>query len=255
MLAAAVQIARQAGELARSLRGAVACSDKADGTWVTEADRAVEDLIRHRLTEAFPGHDVYGEEFGGPGAIGGRHCWLLDPIDGTVNYVTGLPSWGVSIGLLQDGIPRVGVFYMPATDDLFEAQRGAGVRLNGCPVRVDQRGAPDKHSLWAMNSDALKRVEMTVPGMLRNLGSTAAHGCYVASAGVVAAVFDLWRTWDVAAALCIACEAGAEARYLDGRPLTTLADLPADHIGEALAVGPTWAVEALVEGARVHRPA
>ena len=252
MLTTAVQIARQAGELALSLRGQVACSDKTDGTWVTEADRALEELIRHRLSEAFPGHAVYGEEFGGAGRLNDGPCWLLDPIDGTVNYVTGLPSWGVSIGLLWDGVPEVGVFYLPVSGELFEAQRGRGAKVNGCAVRVDGRGVPDRHSLWAMNSDALQRVELQVPGMLRNLGSTAAHGCYVASAGVVAAVFDQWRTWDVAAAFCIASEAGAEARYLDGRPFAGLGDLAPDHIGDALAVGPGWAVEALLSGARVR---
>jgi len=253
MLAAAVQIAREAGRLALDLRGSVACSSKADGTWVTEADRAVEELVRRRLGEAFPQHPVYGEEFGGAAGVPHGWCWFVDPIDGTINYFTGLPTWGVSIGLLRDGVPHVGAVYLPVTDEMFQAEAGQGALLNGCLLRIDPQGRLHNSSLWALNSDALQSLRAEVPGVLRNLGSAAAHACYVASGALTAAVFELWRIWDIAAAFCIATEAGADIRYTDGRELGAMADLPADHEGETVVVAPPWAMDTALEGLKPAR--
>jgi myo-inositol-1(or 4)-monophosphatase len=166
----------------------------------------------------------------------------------------GIPIWGVSIGLLHEGAPVAGVFYMPELDDLFAAERGSGAFLNGSRVRPDARGVVDQNSLVAFNSDAFQELDFRTPAMLRNLGSAAAHGCYVASGSLTAAVFHLWRTWDLAAALCIAFEAGAVARYLDGTPLTSLADMPPLAAGEPMILGPECAVETLLSGV-TSRPA
>ena len=250
MLPVAIEIAKEAGDLALRLRGSVSHADKSDGTWVTEADRATEELIRDRLGAHFPDHRAYGEEMGGSDDLSEGCCWLIDPIDGTTNYVNGLPIWAVSLGLLRDGVPALGVVYLPMADELFAAETGGGARLNGETLRPDQRGVMDRNTLVACNSDALDALEIDLPVLRRNLGSTAAHACYVASGGVTAALFDGWYTWDIAAALCVAFEAGAVAHYVTGERLTDFAGVPADLRGEAIVIGPEFAVNAVLPQVR-----
>lgn len=246
MLATAIEIALEAGRFALEARGTATHTDKRDGSWVTQADRATEELIRRRLAQAFPGHGVHGEEFGAEAADGCQECWLVDPIDGTVNYVMGLPIWGVALGLMRDGVPELGVFVMPVTGDVFSAERGGGAHLNGEPIRSDRRGVMDRNSLVALNSDALQAYELHSPALVRNLGSAAAHGCYVASGSMAAALFLNCHAWDLAAALCIAMEAGAQARWLDGTPVTRLSEGGADSADRPLLIGPDFALDALL---------
>jgi len=136
---------------------------------------------------------------------------------------------------------------------MFQAEAGQGALLNGCLLRIDPQGRLHNSSLWALNSDALQSLRAEVPGVLRNLGSAAAHACYVASGALTAAVFELWRIWDIAAAFCIATEAGADIRYTDGRELGAMADLPADHEGETVVVAPPWAMDTALEGLKPAR--
>ena len=253
MLATAVDIAREAGRLALGRRSTVSSSEKRDGTWVTEADRDAEALIRRRLTDAFPGHSIHGEEMGGEDTHG--HCWLVDPIDGTLNYITGIPIWGVSIGLLTDGVPAAGVFYMPVTGDLFSAEAGGGAFLNGERISPDGRGVIDRNAMLAVNSDALWAYEVRSPAMIRNLGSAAIHGCYVGSGTLTAAVFLNCHAWDLAACLCIALEAGAVARWLDGSPVTTISEDGPDSARRPSIIGPEYAVEAILPALRLRADA
>ncbi|MCM2293909.1 myo-inositol-1-monophosphatase [Allorhizobium sp. BGMRC 0089] len=98
--------------------------------FVSEADKAVETLIRQRLAEAFPGEMVLGEEFGGTAT---RHCWIIDPIDGTSNFLRGLPLWGISLGYIAEGEPVLGVIALPVLGDYLAGEVGAGVYLNDMP--------------------------------------------------------------------------------------------------------------------------
>ena len=101
--------------------------------YVSEADRNIEVMIRDKIFEAFPDDVVLGEELGGQT---GDSLWVVDPIDGTSNFVRGQNFWCVSISYLRDGKPVVGVIYAPATDELFYAQAGHGAFCNGAPMRV-----------------------------------------------------------------------------------------------------------------------
>src|SRR5690606_11846035 len=111
--------------------------------FVTAVDKAVERLIRGRLREAFPDHAVLGEEFGMDNA-GARVVWVLDPIDGTSNFMRDRPSWCVSIGATIDGKAALGVIYDPTRDELYSAAAGRGATRNGEPISVNPAATPSK---------------------------------------------------------------------------------------------------------------
>jgi len=108
---------------------------KADLSPVTRADRATEEAIRAGLTDVFPDHGVFGEEFGVSGSLDGP-AWIIDPIDGTRLFMAGYPAFGMLMGHLQSGVPKVGIVRMPALDETFVGIAGAGATLNGVPVRA-----------------------------------------------------------------------------------------------------------------------
>jgi len=247
MLSTAIDIVREAGALALDHQDRVHGQDKPDGTWVTEADQAAEALIREALHARFPETLLCGEELGVVDSLGAGDIWLIDPIDGTNNYVNHLPIWAVSLGLLRDGVPELGVVYLPAIDELFTAQSGHGAFRNGRPVQPDRRGILDNHTLIAANSYAVHLAAKAAPAKPRNLGSMAAHACYVASGGVSAAVFCRWHVWDIAAGLAVAFEAGVEARYLDGSPFESFADQDPSQIGPPILIGPGWILDPLTK--------
>ena len=127
----AIALAREAGALAASARHSLgALESKSPMDYATRADHAVETLIRDRLAIRFQ-DPVIGEEDGGTAA---PLVWVVDPIDGTTNYIHGSARWCVSIGLLVDGVPEIGVIIAPDEGRLFTARRGHGAFLNGAPI-------------------------------------------------------------------------------------------------------------------------
>jgi myo-inositol-1(or 4)-monophosphatase len=135
---AAQEIAREAGRLAV---GYIDDLDrlnvelKGPQDFVSAADRAVEHLIIDRLSAMFPGEAFLGEESHAHGDIDDAALWVIDPIDGTANFVRGLEEWVVSIGLLVAGVPTIGVIYHAASDALYAARRGEGATRNGVAMR------------------------------------------------------------------------------------------------------------------------
>ncbi|MEX1204099.1 MAG: inositol monophosphatase family protein [Dongiaceae bacterium] len=134
-------VARDAGALARRYfvdRHALTVESKGLQDYVSVADREVERSIVETLGRAFPGDGFLGEEGGGIA----RDClWVIDPIDGTANFLRGLPAFGVSIAYVRDGEVEIGIIYDPMTDELFAARRGAGATRNGEPIRVSATAA------------------------------------------------------------------------------------------------------------------
>lgn len=130
-LRVALDAALDAGPIALEyFRRNVAVDDKRkDGRFdpVTEADRAVEACIRRRLREAFPDHGIVGEEHGSEGNT--ATYWVIDPIDGTRAFISGMPTWGILVGLVSDGRPLVGVMHQPFTEETWYAAAGFGARL------------------------------------------------------------------------------------------------------------------------------
>ena len=111
---------------------------KADNTPVTAADRTAEQIIRTRIKERYPEHALLGEEYGMDGRDNASHRWIIDPIDGTKQFVRGLPLFGVLIGLEIEGKTEVGVAYFPAVDEMISAANGQGCWWNGRRAYVSE---------------------------------------------------------------------------------------------------------------------
>lgn len=202
---------------------------------VSDADRTVEALISDRLAVAFPDDDIVGEEgTRQPGsARRDARCWYVDPIDGTTNFLKGLPLWGISMGLAApDDTLLAGVVVLPVTGEVFTAARGSGASRNGVPIAVSAVDRLDRTVVcYALAGDdgawspdgrfgaAVRRL------MNRTLGSRM-QGCSVADLTSVAmgridaTVAAGMSKWDVAAGLLIAREAGAVVTTPDGRAST-----------------------------------
>src|SRR5438067_2591158 len=136
LLSFTVQLAREAGEITlKYFRSALTPERKADGSFVTRADREAEAFIRARLAESFPDDAVLGEEEGTREGTSGRQ-WIVDPLDGTYSFVHGVPLYGVLIGLEIADEPCVGVVCLPALDEIVYAARRVGCFWNDAPARV-----------------------------------------------------------------------------------------------------------------------
>jgi histidinol-phosphatase len=205
----------------------LAVRSKPDRTPVTDADTAVEDAVRAMLAEARPDDNVAGEERGGTVTAKGRH-WLLDPIDGTKNFLRGLPVWASLIALVEDGTPVVGVISAPLLGRRWSAAAGAGAWL---------RDGAGEHRLSVSGVSALPDAYLSTT----HLGSWVEHhsreaylrlvdGCWenrafgdfwqhclVAEGAIDLAAEAIVNPWDVAAAQVLVTEAGGRFTDLSGR--------------------------------------
>jgi myo-inositol-1(or 4)-monophosphatase len=217
-LAAALAIADAAGRLALSRQpppGAPAARLKGAQDWLTEADGAVEAFIAQSLADAFPEDGFQGEETGS--GRQGALRWVVDPIDGTSNFARGSRRFCVSIGLLEDRTPLVGVIAAPALGEVFAACHGQGATLNGAPIRAattTELARAQVECGWSARRPntryhALTRGVMDAGAMLR-AGGSGALGLADVAAGRIDGYVELHiNLWDVAAALVILAEAGA----------------------------------------------
>ncbi|MCW3473676.1 inositol monophosphatase family protein [Limobrevibacterium gyesilva] len=225
----AVQLAEEAGRLALRLRpppGAPVATLKGAQDWLTEADGAVEEFLSRQLAERFPEDGFQGEETGR--ARSGTLRWVVDPIDGTSNYARGSARFCVSLGLIEDRTPLLGVLVAPAMGETFAARRGAGATLNGAPIRAAATTDLSRAMVecgWSPrrpNGAYFRLVEgvMGTGAMLR-AGGSGALGLADVAAGRIDAYIELHiNLWDVAAALAILQEAGATVSpFLDGNGL------------------------------------
>ncbi len=240
LLDLAVATAREAGALVVGLRAAgveVADTKSSPIDVVTEADRASEDLVRDRLLTARPDDGLVGEE-GEDVAGSSGVSWIVDPIDGTVNYLYGLPQYAVSIAAAVDGRVVAGVVHNPALDLEYAATLGGGATCNGTAIRV-RSTPPLSESLVATGFNyetaVRERQARSVAAMLpqvrdvRRLGSCALDLCAVASGQVDAYVEEGAHLWDHAAGGLVAVEAGARFEVwttAGGRDLLVCAPTP-----------------------------
>jgi myo-inositol-1(or 4)-monophosphatase len=188
--------------------------EKGAGDYVTRVDREAEEAITAALRAEDPDAAVVGEEHGG--ARGGRY-WLVDPLDGTTNFVHALPVVGVSVALVKDGVPQVGVVHAPFLDTTFTAQRGGGAEQDGRRLRVSSRdpsGAVVATGFPFRYKDRLLEYErVLLPALetfedLRRAGSASLDLAWTA-AGVFDGFFELGLSpWDVAAGALLIEEAG-----------------------------------------------
>jgi myo-inositol-1(or 4)-monophosphatase len=229
-LAFAVSTAREAGEVLRRHYGAVRDvqfkSSAVDP--VTEADKASEALIAARLRSAFPDDRLLAEEGSGAEAnTAAERVWIVDPLDGTANFMHGYPVFCVSIALHLGGQTVVGVVYDPLRDELFTAVRGQGAHLNGAPMSVSPTGELIRAMLctgfaydldWrAENLPYWERFIALSQGVRRD-GSAALDVAYVA-AGRLDGYWERGiAPWDIAAGVLLVSEAGGAVTDYHGRP-------------------------------------
>ncbi len=229
LLDLALRVARQAGELAVAMReGIRAESTKTSPTdVVTAADRAVERLVVDALRAERPDDGLLGEEGGGREGSSGLR-WVVDPIDGTVNYLYGLPQWAVSVAVERGrGQALVGVVHDPAKGETWTAARGRGSALNGEPLRCTSAGELPQSLVAtgfgyaAGRRAAQARLLTTVLPAVRDVrraGAGALDLCAVAAGRVDAYYEQGLSPWDLAAGGLVATEAGARLGGLRGRP-------------------------------------
>lgn len=185
---------------------------------VTEADLASERLILERLRAAFPEHRILAEESGGDDWQTEAPIWLIDPLDGTVNFAHGFPHFCVSLALVVNGEIELGVTHDPLRRETFAARRGTGAMCNGAPIRVGQRqrladallvtGFPyDRRTAFDNNAQRVDPFLRRSQG-LRRTGSACLDLAYIA-AGRLDGYWELrLKPWDVAAGILLVREAG-----------------------------------------------
>ena len=201
---------------------------KPDRTQVTDADERVERMIRSRLEAARPGDPVLGEELGGAREPVPGRCWIVDPIDGTSNFVRGVPAWGALIALAIDGVPQVGVVSAPALGRRWWAATGHGawmsvdggpatsIRVSGVDELAEASISYNSFKGWDEDGRADELVALT-----RAVGRTRAYGDLWAYMLLAEGALDMagepdLKPWDIAALVPVIREAGGTATGLDG---------------------------------------
>jgi histidinol phosphatase-like enzyme (inositol monophosphatase family) len=221
----AADAAWQAGQLTLAhFQTGIAVEWKEDQSPVTMADRASETLLRELIGKRFPGHAVLGEEMGGqrePGKDAG-HRWIIDPIDGTQSFISGVPLYGVLLGLEISGEMVVGVAYFPGLGEMVAAGRGLGCRLNGRPARVSPVSRleealvafTDVSDIDERSSELWARLRQTTR-LQRGWSDCYGH-CLVATGRAEIMLDPIMKVWDCAALLPILREAGGTFTDWDG---------------------------------------
>jgi myo-inositol-1(or 4)-monophosphatase len=207
------EIVREAGVLAlRYFRREIdfAAQTKGPQDFVSGADHAVEALLRERLHRAFATDAILGEEGGGEL---GHDLWVIDPIDGTLNFVHGVRYWCISIGFITAGERRVGVVYDPTQDELFWATRGGGAWSDGTRIHVAPRDRLD-HALD--DHLALKRRLHEAGAAVKDMGAGALMLAHVAAGRFDAFLEPHMHAWDAVAGLLLVEEAGGRIHPYPG---------------------------------------
>ncbi len=234
LLAFALSLADAADAIAmRDYRTDHAVERKDDGTFVTPADREIEALLRERIAEAYPGHAVLGEEQGGDGGGDAEARWILDPIDGTHNYMRGVPIWATLIGCERAGTIEVGVVSAPALGTRWWAGRGLGAYRGSTGGRS---GAGDR--IHVSDVATVAEAQVLVGELVSTLERWPGARALLADAWRVRAPGDFWgfclvaegaaevmlegvdlHPWDLAALIPIVEEAGGRLTDAEGGPL------------------------------------
>lgn len=228
MLDVAQGAARQAGVYALGRQGTVTSSLKSEGQLVTEVDHVCQAMIVEQVRCYFPQHGILAEEGPDgnllkiPPAPDCDYWWVIDPIDGTRNYAYGLPIFAILIGVLHQGVPIMGVIYLPYLHDLYYAITGQSAFRNDAVIQVCPEplhaesivGLPCRHanSMDSPIAELIKFCPITV------LGSAGIHYAFLAQGSLTATVSYDVRLWDIVAGAAIATAAGAIITQPDGRP-------------------------------------
>ena len=233
-LALAERAARAAGEVLMSYfgRAAEGLEEKSSPTDpVSDADREAEEAIHRFIAEERPDDGIIGEEGARTSAANGR-TWIVDPLDGTVNFLYGMRAWAVSVALEDPEGLSAGVVFNPVDQECFVATRGEGARLNGRPIHVSRCASLDRAMVatgFSYVAEERARQAETLLSLLpavrdvRRAGAAALDLAYVACGRVDAFYERGLKRWDEAAGRLLVEEAGGVVRDLEGEPPGVLA--------------------------------
>ncbi|MFW9903178.1 MAG: inositol monophosphatase family protein [Candidatus Thorarchaeota archaeon] len=232
-LSVAVAAAKSGGDILLDMYGKVEITYKLDQTPVTQADLQSDKIIRKILTEEFPKHSILSEESGKSSGskedLSSEYLWTIDPLDGTTNYTTQNPFFGVSIGLLVDQQPFLGVVYFPIQGELFYAKAGAGAYLNDRRIHVESTVSFENAFLSYGNARDNKNRQIIAEifpklkrknDIVRQVGSPALALCFVAAGRFGAFFMPGVNLWDVMAGIVIVQEANGRVTDFLNKPFT-----------------------------------
>ena len=226
LLNVAISAAQKAGNIAfRYFETSVAREVKEDKSFVTTADKEAEAAIIAEIKKHFPAHGIIGEE-SGEKKTDSEYSWVIDPLDGTANFVNGIPLFSVSIAVLKNGAPVAAVVYQPVGDSLYAAEKGKGTTWRGKQICVSDGdtehamisfgpGKKEKEKLNRLLSAAERFVKSK-----RYLGSCALELAYLARGGTEGFICIGLNKWDYAAGVLIVEEAGGTITDFNGNPWT-----------------------------------
>lgn len=227
-----IEAALDAGaELARDFAAlsTLTVQNKGVGDFFSEADLKAETTVRRHLEKAAASYGFLGEEGGLIEGTDKDHVWIVDPLDGTTNFLTGVPIWAVNIALAREGRVIAGVTYNPVMNELFRAEAGQGAYLNGAPIRVSSRVGLEQAVLAVgipfapkPEHDRFRReMELLTPKVagIRRLGAGAIDLAYVACGRFDAYWEQKVSAWDMGAGAILVEEAGGIVSDTRGRPL------------------------------------
>lgn len=243
----AKETVRSAGEMSLALYGKGNPEVKFDEELVTEAELRSVDFLKERLTSVFPGHGMFGEPLPAEDYVHGekRYLWIYDPLDGVANFQAGVPIWGISLALLENFWPVLGVTFMPVTGDLFCAVAGRNAFWGEGEIRIPDTGEISNESVLLTYSRFHNHYQSSFPGKIRNLGSTAAHITYVIRGRAEGALLANVSYQDLAAAQVILMAAGGKIHRLDGREFHLSDYLGGQRIEEHLIAAPEGAFDSI----------
>jgi myo-inositol-1(or 4)-monophosphatase len=224
-----VKAARRAGRSLKRDLGEVEnlqVSMKGPANYVSLADKRAEEMLYSDLNKARPGYGFLGEEGGNRDGTDKSHSWVVDPLDGTTNFLHGIPHFAVSIGLLREGVAIAGLIYNPANDELYMAEKGSGAFLNDTRLRVAGRKQLSECVIACglphigRGDHELSRKEMTalqpkVAG-LRRFGAASLDLAFVAAGRLDGYWERNLQPWDIAAGIVLIKEAGGTVGDIHG---------------------------------------
>lgn len=227
----AIAIALKAGEILRSYFGHLAIIKQKSTYWdlVTEADLASEAYILKSIKEEFPDHTILSEEAGLIQHQGSTHQWFIDPLDGTTNFTHQYPMFAVSMGLVVNQVPEIGIVYNPISEELFVARKGKGATLNGKPIHVSKVDALERSLLGTGFAYDRKETSKNnyaefchitnISQGVRRGGSAALDLAYVAAGRLDGYWERGLKPWDIAAGILLVQEAGGLCTSYEGGPI------------------------------------
>ncbi|HDR14962.1 MAG TPA: inositol monophosphatase [Desulfobacteraceae bacterium] len=237
----ALELITGMGDIALEYYGRGRPGVKFDESLVTEAELRLKGKFDEKLGEIYPEHRLFDDGASQDTEYSHdekRYVWIFDALDGVANFQGGIPIWGMSLALLENNWPVLGIFHMPATGDVFCAAAGGAGLWNGRRVPDLERSSIDDESVLLINSRFHRRYRSSFPGKILNLGCSGAHICYVATGRAEGSVIFNESYQGLAAAFVIGEACGVGLYRMDGRGFSYSEYPDAARVEESMLVAP-----------------